>query len=144
MTEVASGSTDTHPDAATPTALGPALTQRGLRLVLDKTTDMAARTLRVPLNYYGDDKLTDLEYSSLLRRTPLAVLASAQIPNPNDYVVRSMLDDSLLITRDRRSEEHTSELQSRGHLVCRLLLEKKKRKDDKDVGSVSCALRATR
>src|SRR5207253_4388643 len=28
-----------------------------------------------------------------------------------------------------RSEEHTSELQSRGHLVCRLLLEKKKRKE---------------
>src|SRR5690625_6692174 len=27
-----------------------------------------------------------------------------------------------------RSEEHTSELQSRGHLVCRLLLEKKKYK----------------
>src|SRR5439155_17352770 len=27
-----------------------------------------------------------------------------------------------------RSEEHTSELQSRGHLVCRLLLEKKKTK----------------
>src|SRR5690625_5881963 len=26
--------------------------------------------------------------------------------------------------RDERSEEHTSELQSRGHLVCRLLLEK--------------------
>src|SRR2546422_8106386 len=29
----------------------------------------------------------------------------------------------------RRSEEHTSELQSRLHLVCRLLLEKKKRKE---------------
>src|SRR5215510_15294447 len=28
----------------------------------------------------------------------------------------------------QRSEEHTSELQSRGHLVCRLLLEKKKSK----------------
>src|SRR5690625_5345769 len=28
--------------------------------------------------------------------------------------------------RSHRSEEHTSELQSRGHLVCRLLLEKKK------------------
>src|SRR2546429_4596943 len=28
----------------------------------------------------------------------------------------------------RRSEEHTSELQSRLHLVCRLLLEKKKRR----------------
>src|SRR5205809_6162305 len=30
-------------------------------------------------------------------------------------------------SRRRRSEEHTSELQSRLHLVCRLLLEKKKR-----------------
>src|SRR5690625_5780337 len=28
-----------------------------------------------------------------------------------------------------RSEEHTSELQSRGHLVCRLLLEKKNKKE---------------
>src|SRR5690625_6430870 len=28
-----------------------------------------------------------------------------------------------------RSEEHTSELQSRGHLVCRLLLEKKNKKN---------------
>src|SRR5690625_7014780 len=32
----------------------------------------------------------------------------------------------LLRLRDDRSEEHTSELQSRGQLVCRLLLEKKK------------------
>src|SRR5687768_17966510 len=31
----------------------------------------------------------------------------------------------------RRSEEHTSELQSRLHLVCRLLLEKKKKNRDK-------------
>src|SRR5690554_7146031 len=30
-----------------------------------------------------------------------------------------------------RSEEHTSELQSRPHLVCRLLLEKKKKKNQK-------------
>src|SRR5207253_6886880 len=29
-----------------------------------------------------------------------------------------------------RSEEHTSELQSRGHLVCRLLLEKKKTREN--------------
>src|SRR3989442_823108 len=33
---------------------------------------------------------------------------------------------SLLMSPDFRSEEHTSELQSRPHLVCRLLLEKKK------------------
>src|SRR3989442_4756125 len=32
-------------------------------------------------------------------------------------------------SRRRRSEEHTSELQSRPHLVCRLLLEKKKKSD---------------
>src|SRR5690625_6792280 len=34
-------------------------------------------------------------------------------------------------TQSRRSEEHTSELQSRGHLVCRLLLEKKKKKQNR-------------
>src|SRR2546422_8336663 len=32
------------------------------------------------------------------------------------------------LARPQRSEEHTSELQSRLHLVCRLLLEKKKHK----------------
>src|SRR3712207_8062253 len=37
-----------------------------------------------------------------------------------------------------RSEEHTSELQSRQYLVCRLLLEKKK--DENDIQSVSCLL----
>src|SRR5690625_5919313 len=34
--------------------------------------------------------------------------------------------DTLRSPKELRSEEHTSELQSRGHLVCRLLLEKKK------------------
>src|SRR5687768_14150732 len=34
-----------------------------------------------------------------------------------------------IITPFERSEEHTSELQSRLHLVCRLLLEKKNKKD---------------
>src|SRR2546422_9446220 len=39
--------------------------------------------------------------------------------------------------RSARSEEHTSELQSRLHLVCRLLLEKKKKKKYKDVDKKS-------
>src|SRR2546430_11495211 len=41
---------------------------------------------------------------------------------------RQMLDadDSLAQRPKRRSEEHTSELQSQSNLVCRLLLEKKK------------------
>src|SRR5690625_5726223 len=34
------------------------------------------------------------------------------------------------VSWDRRSEEHTSELQSRGQLVCRLLLEKKNQEND--------------
>src|SRR3712207_7951050 len=40
------------------------------------------------------------------------------------YSVESVFDDEEL--RAARSEEHTSELQSRQYLVCRLLLEKKK------------------
>src|SRR2546429_4747704 len=43
--------------------------------------------------------------------------------------------------RPPRSEEHTSELQSRLHLVCRLLLEKKKKSKDCDV--TTCDMRDT-
>src|SRR2546422_11727607 len=45
----------------------------------------------------------------------------------NEIAVQEILKNpALKISTDRRSEEHTSELQSRLHLVCRLLLEKKK------------------
>src|SRR5207253_5048655 len=44
----------------------------------------------------------------------------AVIVGPNDPAAMKRL------VKECRSEEHTSELQSRGHLVCRLLLEKKK------------------
>src|SRR5690606_41204390 len=37
---------------------------------------------------------------------------------------------SMLVVHTERSEEHTSELQSRENLVCRLLLEKKKMKGE--------------
>src|SRR5439155_2908304 len=43
-------------------------------------------------------------------------------PPPTSCAARSVRS-----TSRSRSEEHTSELQSRGHLVCRLLLEKKKK-----------------
>src|SRR5690625_7551964 len=52
---------------------------------------------------------------SVSRRRP-AVATSCQCPLPPP--IRT------------RSEEHTSELQSRGHLVCRLLLEKKNNKNN--------------
>src|SRR3712207_7885629 len=40
---------------------------------------------------------------------------------------RATRQDHQRLTASRRSEEHTSELQSRQYLVCRLLLEKKKK-----------------
>src|SRR3989442_6396785 len=54
--------------------------------------------------------------------------------SPDDHKTRLVLHATRLHLRDTsvigpgegRSEEHTSELQSRPHLVCRLLLEKKK------------------
>src|SRR5690625_6345640 len=42
--------------------------------------------------------------------------------------VPDLAEHTRVRTEEARSEEHTSELQSRGHLVCRLLLEKKKTK----------------
>src|SRR5690554_7710753 len=42
-----------------------------------------------------------------------------------------MLDGCVVV--EVRSEEHTSELQSRPHLVCRLLLEKKKQNKDSTI-----------
>src|SRR5690606_40380646 len=47
----------------------------------------------------------------------------AQMPAPRTHVV---VEPSSSMVRLERSEEHTSELQSRENLVCRLLLEKKK------------------
>src|SRR2546427_4632755 len=48
--------------------------------------------------------------------------ALASIGNGNQFVVGG------IDLGQRRSEEHTSELQSQSNLVCRLLLEKKKKK----------------
>src|SRR5690625_5858411 len=51
-------------------------------------------------------------------------------PNPDRNISTAEIAATVPAVRARssRSEEHTSELQSRGHLVCRLLLEKKKHK----------------
>src|SRR5438034_2086895 len=45
--------------------------------------------------------------------------------------LREQLELFQLLAQRRRSEEHTSELQSHSDLVCRLLLEKKKKKKKK-------------
>src|SRR3712207_7521789 len=48
------------------------------------------------------------------------------IKKPAGILLHPMQSDPFIEPIDRRSEEHTSELQSRQYLVCRLLLEKKK------------------
>src|SRR2546422_7832926 len=53
----------------------------------------------------------------------LSTIGDRRLPGPYLY---QLLWDSRVV----RSEEHTSELQSRLHLVCRLLLEKKKKRED--------------
>src|SRR5439155_6763879 len=54
----------------------------------------------------------------------------------NETVSRRWFPDGGARPSRSRSEEHTSELQSRGHLVCRLLLEKKKIVKDKQRNNV--------
>src|SRR6266478_3744548 len=46
--------------------------------------------------------------------------------------------------KDLRSEEHTSELQSQSNLVCRLLLEKKKKKAEKETSEKMIYCNTTR
>src|SRR5436305_4226837 len=61
-------------------------------------------------------------YTTLFRSLRAAVLSTARgRKRPSEREA-----DSGIAFRRTRSEEHTSELQSRPHLVCRLLLEKKK------------------
>src|SRR5437870_2846555 len=50
------------------------------------------------------------------------------LPEASVKQLQAILDDEKFEQIETRSEEHTSELQSRGHIVCRLLLEKKKPK----------------
>src|SRR5690349_23414839 len=63
-------------------------------------------------------------YTTLFR-SPVGELAGAEAAHAVDLVLADL-------ERLVRSEEHTSELQSRRDLVCRLLLEKKKKTKEKN------------
>src|SRR5947208_11354479 len=62
-------------------------------------------------------------YTTLFRSSRRSQLS----PNRPTSSPRSAFCSDSLKVRQKRSEEHTSELQSPDHLVCRLLLEKKKK-----------------
>src|SRR5690625_2058278 len=77
-----------------------------------------AREKRIPVTAFGVG--SGLEGQAI----PIHKGISVNFERMNRVVDFSPED--MTITVQPRSEEHTSELQSRGHLVCRLLLEKKK------------------
>src|SRR3712207_6516217 len=64
------------------------------------------------------------EPNATLRRKQARQAARAVLPNATE--TRLVVTGNYRAWRHFRSEEHTSELQSRQYLVCRLLLEKKK------------------
>src|SRR5690625_6668264 len=82
-----------------------------------------SRLVGAPPGYVGYDEAGQL--TEQVRRRPYSVILLDEIEKAHPDVFNlllQVLDDGRLT--DGRSEEHTSELQSRGHLVCRLLLEK--------------------
>src|SRR5687768_17653831 len=54
-----------------------------------------------------------------------AMYSRIEFENPSAFELSTQASETLSNSATCRSEEHTSELQSRLHLVCRLLLEKK-------------------
>src|ERR1019366_10819994 len=69
--------------------------------------------------FFNDTATTEIYTLSLHDALPICFLEGADDAAPGDEVRR--------LAGDLRSEEHTSELQSLTNLVCRLLLEKKKK-----------------
>src|SRR2546422_6898097 len=74
--------------------------------------------------FFNDTATTEIYTLSLHDALPISIArAVAAFYDPDYRPIPAMSPQA-----DRRSEEHTSELQSRLHLVCRLLLEKKKKR----------------
>src|SRR2546422_1897128 len=66
-------------------------------------------------------------YTTLFRSISISVVDPEDVEMLED-LVKAAFNEAIRRVDEERSEEHTSELQSRLHLVCRLLLEKKKKK----------------
>src|SRR5258708_10118020 len=70
-------------------------------------------------------------YTTLFRSTKSATASPASASVSSMVVVSPRSAACKVTATTARSEEHTSELQSPDHLVCRLLLEKKKKNDSR-------------
>src|SRR5690625_5665172 len=71
----------------------------------------------------GGEKVTNKQQTYFYTSLVLLYLVKG---SPVDLLSHIMLSAHMAQLAILRSEEHTSELQSRGHLVCRVLLEQKK------------------
>src|SRR5690606_41201924 len=119
-----------------------------LRLHLYETFAVSAAQLKHIVASYPRPRVPQ---SFPTRRSSDLVLVSPE-GSPWDYPVQAFIDGKvgMLVAQlwnidklrdnmsDERSEEHTSELQSRENLVCRLLLEKNKAKTH-SCGATPCA-----
>src|SRR6266498_6062797 len=78
--------------------------------------------------FFNDTATTEIYTLSLHDALPISSWQPAQAERSRrSCAVPRLLRCSCTTFACSRSEEHTSELQSRPHLVCRLLLEKKKK-----------------
>src|SRR5260370_14489974 len=75
------------------------------------------------------------------KRNPKTKWESSSANRPRDGLMIPILSSGFASARKSRSEEHTSELQSHLNLVCRLLLEKKKNKRERQPPSRSTCAR---
>src|SRR3989442_7937081 len=80
------------------------------------TTLFRSHTTRALATAWGEPPL-------LLEKDFSPTLAGDRLADEKQQILRWLRE---VLLEQQRSEEHTSELQSRPHLVCRLLLEKKK------------------
>src|SRR3712207_8845389 len=90
---------------------------------------MIVNSFVIRLFFFNDTATTEIYTLSLHDALPICINRYALVYSRKDS--RAAIYDEVLAKQDylsrcRRSEEHTSELQSRQYLVCRLLLEKKK------------------
>src|SRR2546422_11343444 len=82
------------------------------------------------LFFFNDTATTEIYTLSLHDALPIleyALTKSLDLKSPEINSYKKPGGPLVAFCRSSRSEEHTSELQSRLHLVCRLLLEKKKK-----------------